>query len=122
MSASLMERLDVEVEPLDSLFGIDAARLPEPADEFRERSAELRLAWAAAADWPPAINLLRARRRQVSKAWLARAAVVAGAAAGLGGSWWVVERSRLLPAAGARDAHGGRRADADRRRRAGARA
>ena len=98
MAASLMERLDVEVEPLDSLFGIDAARLPEPADEFRERGAELRLAWAVTADWPPAINLLRARRRQVSKTWLARAAVVAGAAAGVGGSWWVVERSHLWPA------------------------
>jgi len=98
MSAALMERLDVEVEPLDSLFGIDVARLPEPADEFRERGAELRLAWAVAADWPPAINLLRARRRQVSKTWLGRAAVVAGAAAGLGGSWWVVERSHLWPA------------------------
>jgi len=95
MSAALMERLDVEVEPLDSLFGIDAARLPEPADEFRERGAELRLAWAVAADWPPAINLLRARRRQVSKTWLARAAVVAGAASGLGGAWWAVERSHL---------------------------
>ena len=101
MSASLMEWLDVEVEPLDSLFGIDAAHLPEPADEFRERGAELRLAWAVAADWPPAINLLRARRRQVSKTWLARAAVVAGAAAGLGGSWWVVERSHLWPGPGA---------------------
>ena len=98
MSAALMERLDVEVEPLDSLFGIDAARLPEPADEFRERGAELRLAWAVAADWPPAINLLRARSRHVSKAVLARAAVVAGAAAGLGGSWWVVERSHLWSA------------------------
>ena len=97
MAASLMEQLDVEVEPLDSLFGIDAARLPHPADEFRERGAELRLAWAGAADWPPAINLLRARRRQVSKMWLARAAVVAGAAAGLSASWWVVARSRLWP-------------------------
>ena len=95
MSASLMERLDVEVEPLDSLFGIDATRLPEPADEFRERGAELRVAWAVAADWPPAINLLRARKRQVSKAMLGRAAVLAGAAAGLGGGWWVVERSHL---------------------------
>jgi hypothetical protein len=97
MSLMLMERLDVEVEPLDSLFGIDAARLPDPADEFRERGAELRLAWAVAADWPPAINLLRARRRQVSKTWLARAAVVAGTAAGLSGSWWVVERGHLWP-------------------------
>ena len=93
MSAALMERLDVEVEPLDSLFGIDAARLPAPADEFRERGAELRLAWVAAADWPPTINLLRARRRRASRTWLARAAVVAGAAAGLGGSWWLAERS-----------------------------
>ena len=76
MTAPLMEQLDVEVEPLDSLFGIDAARLPEPADEFRERSAELRLAWAAAADSPPTINLLRARNRQASKTMLARAAVV----------------------------------------------
>jgi hypothetical protein len=96
-STMLMERLDVEVEPLDSLFGIDVAHLPEPADEFRERSAELRLAWAAAADWPPIINLLRARKRRESKAWLARAAVVAGAAAGLSGSWWMVGRGHVRP-------------------------
>jgi len=93
MAASLMARLDLEVEPLDSMFGIDAARLPAPADEFRERGAELRLAWAAAADWPPTINLLRARRRLTSRTWLPRAAVIAGAAAGLGGSWWVAERT-----------------------------
>ena len=98
MSTLLMQALDVEVEPFDSLFGIDAARLPEPADEFRERGAELRLAWAVAADWPPPINLLRARRRQVSKRVLGRVAVVAGAAAGLGGSWWVVQRSHLFDA------------------------
>jgi len=95
MTAPLMERLDVEVEPLDSLFGVDVARLPEPADEFRERGAELRLAWAAAADWPPAINLLRARRRQASRTMLSRAAVAAGIVAGLAGgyrltqsAWW----------------------------------
>jgi hypothetical protein len=106
LSVMLLERhrrrgdllLDVEVEPLDSLFGIDAARLPEPADEFRERGAELRLAWAAAADWPPAINLLRPHRRRASKAVLARAAVLAGAAAGLSGGWWLVERGHLWQA------------------------
>src|SRR5437762_1729247 len=87
MTAPLVERLDVEAEPLDSLFGIDAAHLPEPADEFRDRGAELRLAWAAAADWPPAINLLRARRRQVSRTMLSRAAVAAGIVAGLAGGW-----------------------------------
>jgi hypothetical protein len=89
MTAPLMEQLDVEFEPLDSLFGIDAAHLPEPVDEFRERGAELRLAWAAAADSPPTINLLRARHRQVSKTMLARAAVVTGVAAGLLVGWRV---------------------------------
>jgi hypothetical protein len=97
MAVSLMARLDLEVEPLDSLFGIDAARLPPAGDEFRERGAELRLAWAAAADWPPTINLLRARRRLASRTWLPRAAVIAGAAAGLGGSWWVAERMLQQP-------------------------
>ena len=92
MTAPLMEQLDVEVEPLDSLFGIDAARLPEPVDEFRERGAELRLAWAAAADSPPTINLLRARNRQASKTMLARAAVVTGVAAGLVVGWRVQSR------------------------------
>ena len=89
MTAPLMEQLDIEFEPLDSLFGIDAARLPEPADEFRERGAELRLAWAAAADSPPTINLLRARSRRVSKTMLAHAAIVAGVAAGLVIGWRV---------------------------------
>jgi hypothetical protein len=91
MSLMLMERLGVEVAPLSSWVGIDATRLPEPADVFRQRAAELRLAWAAAADWPPTINLLRARRRQSSTIWLARAAVAAGAVAGVSGSWWLVE-------------------------------
>ncbi len=101
MSPALMQRLDVEVEPLDSLFGIDASRLPAPADEFRERGAELRLAWAAAGRGGLAaglINLLRARRRQVSRAWPARAAAVVGAVAGLAGGWWAVEHRHVLPA------------------------
>jgi hypothetical protein len=87
MTVPLMDRLDVEVEPLDSLFLIDPERLPDPPDAFRERGAELRVAWAVAADWPPHANLLRARRRQESKTMLARAAVVAGVAAGLGVGW-----------------------------------
>jgi hypothetical protein len=94
MTAPLMERFDVEVEPLDSLFGIDVARLPEPVNEFRERGAELRLAWAVAADWPSPINLLRLRRRRTSKTMLARAAVVTGVAAGLVAGWRL-ERSPL---------------------------
>jgi hypothetical protein len=89
MTAPLTERLDVEVEPLDSLFGIDAARLPQPVNEFLERSADLRMAWAVAADWPPPINLLRARHRRDSKAMLARAVVAAGVATGLLVGWRV---------------------------------
>ena len=92
MTVPLMERLDVEVETLDSLFAIDAGRLPEPADEFRERSAELRLAWAVAAEWPAPINLLRERQRRQAKIVLTRAAVVAGVATGVGLAWQV-ERS-----------------------------
>jgi len=92
VTAPLIEQLDVEFEPLDSLFGIDAARLPEPVDEFRERSAELRLAWAAAADSAPTINLLGARHRQASRTLLARAAVLAGVAAVLMVGWRVPSR------------------------------
>jgi hypothetical protein len=93
MALSLTERLDVEVEALDSLFGIDVEHLPEPADGFRERAAELRLAWSAAADWRGPINLLRYRRRRDRHVALAKAAVVAGIAAGLG-TGWAIEQSR----------------------------
>jgi hypothetical protein len=87
MAVGLMEALDVEVETLDSLFGIDAARLPEPADEFREHAAEYRLAFAAAVDWPVPVNLLRERNRRRTKAILARAAVAAGVITGVGVAW-----------------------------------
>ena len=86
----LIERFDVEVETLDSLFRIDPRSLPEPADEFRERAPELRLAWAAAADWAT-INLLRVHRRRMSSAVLSRAAVVAGVVFGFGGAWSIVQ-------------------------------
>jgi len=89
MTVPLMERLDVEVEALDSLFGIDVERLPEPADEFRERASALRLAWAAGADWQGPINLMRYRRRRNRRVAVARAAVVAGVAAGLGAGWTI---------------------------------
>jgi hypothetical protein len=93
MTVPLMERLDIEVEALDSLFGIDVDQIPEPAVEFRERAAELRLAWAAAADWRGPINLMRYRRRRNRRVVVARAAVVAGVAAGLG-SGWAIQQSQ----------------------------
>ena len=87
MTVPLMERLDLEVETLDSLFTIDAARLPEPTDQFLEQSAELRLAWAVAADWPQPLNLLRERQRRQKRTTFAMAAVAAGVAAGVGVGW-----------------------------------
>jgi hypothetical protein len=87
MALGLTEQLDVEVETLDSLFGIDAAHLPQPGNEFREHAAELRLAWAAAADWPAPVNLLRERSRRLTKTTLSRAAVAAGVVTGIGIAW-----------------------------------
>jgi len=89
MAATLTGLIDVEVEALDSLFNIEEDRLPEPGDQFRERAAELRLAWAAAAHRQPALDLFRERRRRRASAQLSRAAVVAGTAAGLGVGWLV---------------------------------
>ena len=89
MTLSMMERLDIEVEPLDSLFGIEPDRLPEPTDDFRERAAGLRLAWAVAADWNAPIDFLRERRRRMAKTVLTRAAVLAGVATGVGIAWRV---------------------------------
>jgi hypothetical protein len=93
MTMPLMERLDIEVETLDSLFGIDASNLPDPSDEFRERSAELRLAWAVAADWPAPLNLLRERQRRQLKIMLTRGAVAAGVVAGVSAASWLTQTS-----------------------------
>ena len=84
MALSLVEQLDVEVEPLDSLFGIDDGRLPGEDQQFRDRCAELRLAWVAAADWRPAVDLLRGQRARSAGRAFTRAAGIAGLAAGLG--------------------------------------
>ena len=93
----LMERFDAEVETLDSLFAIDAQRLPEPIDGFRDRASELRVAWAAATNWTT-INLLRAQRRRRSQAMLSRAAVVAGVVFGCVGAWSITQSEPEVPA------------------------
>jgi hypothetical protein len=94
MAMSLMEQLDVEVEALDSLFGIDAAQLPGDAETFRDRAPALRLAWAAAADPHPPIDLLRMRRRRAWGVRLSCAVVAAGTAAGLVVGWEIQDRWR----------------------------
>jgi MSHA biogenesis protein MshK len=98
----LMERLNLEVEPLDSLYGIDAERLPEPAERFCERIAALRIAWAVAADVRAPLNLVRDWRWLAIRAGLARAAVVAGVTVGFGAGWWIAQsagETRAGPAA-----------------------
>lgn len=57
LTAPLIERLNIEVETLDTLEGIDAAALPEPADRFSEQVAAFRLASAIAVESTP-VNLL----------------------------------------------------------------
>jgi hypothetical protein len=84
MTAALIDCLDVEIEPLDSFFGIDTDHLPEDGVDLRDRAAELRLAWIAAAHQPAPFNLLREHRHRERRAWFSRAAVAAGMVAGLG--------------------------------------
>jgi hypothetical protein len=57
LTAPLIERLNIEVETLDSLDGIDTARLPEPAGQFVDQAASMRTASAVAVE-PPPVNLL----------------------------------------------------------------
>ena len=54
LTAPLIERLNIEVETLDTLEGIDTAKLPEG---FAERASTLRLASSIAVE-PPPVNLL----------------------------------------------------------------
>ena len=103
MTAPMMELLEVEVEPLDSMFGVDSGSLSEAAAEFRERGVELRLAWAVAADWRAPLNLLRERRHRASASIFARAAVVAGVGVGLGLGWMLQQTAWLE--ASSRPAH-----------------
>jgi hypothetical protein len=84
LTAPLIRALDVEVETLDSLEGIDTRALPQPEDRFRAQIAGLRLAWVLSADPAPPVNLLPAvsrpeRRRLQTAAW-AGAAALAGLA------------------------------------------
>ena len=64
MAALLVDRLDIEVESLDTLFGIDPSRVPTGTDHLRDRIAELRLAWAAAGFCTPRHRRRPHRRRR----------------------------------------------------------
>ena len=63
LTAPLGDALSVPVQIGDSLTGIDALAMPEPADQFRASLAALRLTIAAGAEPAPPINLLPASIR-----------------------------------------------------------
>jgi Tfp pilus assembly protein PilN len=79
LTGPLGEALTVPVQTLDSLVGIDAAAVPEPAERFRSNVAALRLAIAVGADPAPPANLLPSNIR-VSRAARAEVIRIAGAA------------------------------------------
>lgn len=77
LTAPLIERLNIEVETLDTLEGIDAATLP---DGFANRASTLRLASSIAVE-PPPVNLLPVEVRATRTNTLGRRIVAGGAAA-----------------------------------------
>jgi hypothetical protein len=86
LTAPLIDLLNIEVETLDTLDGIDPMKLPEPADRFSEQVAAFRLASAIAVE-PLPVNLLasnqptgymnRANRRLVAIGSAAAIAIAA---------------------------------------------
>jgi len=98
----MMERFDVEVEPLDSLYGIEADCLPRTETECREVIPLLRLAWAAAADDRPPLDLMRPRQWAMRQQNLSRAAVTAGMVVGLTLGWSIQGQVNADPAPAAR--------------------
>lgn len=82
LTAPLMDAVGVDVEVLDSLEGVDVTALPQPADEFRGKVAELRMAWALAAE-ESAVNLLPREVRSKKAIRQEQIRLAAGAAAGL---------------------------------------
>jgi hypothetical protein len=77
LTAPLIDRLNLEVETLDTLEGIDAATLP---NGFADRASTFRLASAIAVEQPP-VNLLPVEVTATRTNMLGRRIVVGGTAA-----------------------------------------
>lgn len=96
LTGPLGTAVDLPVKTLDSLVGIDALALPEPADQFRADVAGLQLAIATAADPKPAVNLLPATIRLSRDARTQRMRLVGAVAASIaliGAGYMQVQRS-----------------------------
>ena len=83
LTAPLGESLAIPVQVLDSLVGIDAAAVPEPAEQFRADVASLRLAIAVAAEPAPAANLLPAVIRKLRESYVQAVRLGIGLAASI---------------------------------------
>jgi Tfp pilus assembly PilM family ATPase/Tfp pilus assembly protein PilN len=80
LTAPVSSAVAMPVKTLDSLTGIDAIAVPQPAEEFRRNVAALRLAIASGADGAPPANLLPAAIR-TSRAARTQMVKLAGAVA-----------------------------------------
>jgi len=83
LTTPLGAELQIPVKTLDSLVGIDAEHVPEPAEEFRSAVAGLRLVITTGADVRPPANLLPASILSARVARLQRRRVAAATAASL---------------------------------------
>jgi Tfp pilus assembly PilM family ATPase len=83
LTAPIGASLGVPVQTLDSLNGIDAERVPEPADTFRTDVASLRMAIAVGAEAISHANLLPAAIQEVRDARTTMMRSVAALAAGV---------------------------------------
>lgn len=104
LTAPLIERLNVEVETLDTLEGIDATALPDRFAEFAEQAAAFRLACAIAAAPPPANLLpLEFTAQRVNRTGRRLLALGSAAAVGVAAFLWgqasvvVIEAERQIP-------------------------
>jgi len=90
LTSSATSALNVPVETLDSLSGIDAAAVPEPADTFRATIAALWPAIAIASESGDQPNLLRATIRVVGQKRAAMVSIVVALIAGVmaGFTWY----------------------------------
>jgi len=83
LTSPVASALGIPVQTLDSLSGIEAAAIPEPADTFRAEVASLWPAIAAAAEPGPCANLLPASIRAARERRKELVGVAAAVAAGL---------------------------------------
>jgi Tfp pilus assembly PilM family ATPase len=100
LSGTLSAVSGLPVETLDSLSGIDATAVPEPADEFRAHVAALRVAIAAGAEAPPYSNLFPVDEGRANRSRPFVWSLAGGVAAALVliGIWYGVRRWSAPPA------------------------